>query len=132
MEDFNRERQLYSLAISPQFVPMMYFCEVRAPPGAEWSCMERQTGGRQCLSPVSPPTEGHCQAPCSKHPPPHSPPAITTQEGSEDLPPFVITERGDFTLAEVGGGWLLCCIQAAFTADQWPAALPLQHVSSKM
>lgn len=28
MEDFNRERQLYSLAISPQFVPMMYFCEV--------------------------------------------------------------------------------------------------------
>ncbi len=29
MEDFNRERQLYSLAISPQFVPMMYFCEVR-------------------------------------------------------------------------------------------------------
>ena len=27
MEDFNRERQLYSLAISPQFVPMMYFCE---------------------------------------------------------------------------------------------------------
>jgi hypothetical protein len=49
MEDFNRERQLYSLAISPQFVPMMYFCE----------------------------------------------------EGSEDLPPFVITERGDFTLAEV-------------------------------
>lgn len=30
MEDFNRERQLYSLAISPQFVPMMYFCEVRA------------------------------------------------------------------------------------------------------
>ncbi|KAL4444917.1 hypothetical protein ABPG77_003967 [Micractinium sp. CCAP 211/92] len=49
MEDFNRERQLYSLAISPQFVPMMYFCE----------------------------------------------------EGSEDLPPFIITERGDFTLAEV-------------------------------
>ena len=30
MEDFNRERQLYSLAISPQFVPMMYFCEVRS------------------------------------------------------------------------------------------------------
>jgi hypothetical protein len=49
MEDFNRERQLYSLAISPQFVPMMYFCE----------------------------------------------------EGSEDLPPFIITERGDFTLADV-------------------------------
>ena len=23
------------------------------------------------------------------------------QEGSEDLPPFIITERGDFTLAEV-------------------------------
>lgn len=49
MEDFNRERQLYSLAISPQFVPMMYFCE----------------------------------------------------EGSEDLPPFIITERGDFTLCDV-------------------------------
>jgi hypothetical protein len=29
MEDFNRERQLYSLSISPQVVPMMYFCEVR-------------------------------------------------------------------------------------------------------
>jgi serine/threonine protein kinase len=49
MEDFSRERQLYSLAISPQFVPMMYFCE----------------------------------------------------EGSEDLPPFIITERGDFTLSDV-------------------------------
>ena len=24
-----------------------------------------------------------------------------SQEGNEDLPPFVVTERGDFTLAEV-------------------------------
>lgn len=68
MQDFSRERQLYSLAISPQFVPMMYFCE-----------------------------EG----------------------GAEGVPPFVVTERGDFTLGEVnvcmvwwvvlwvgGGGWL--------------------------
>lgn len=38
MEDFNRERQLYGLAISPQFVPMMYFCEEvgAGVQGVEW------------------------------------------------------------------------------------------------
>lgn len=36
-------------------------------------------------------------------PPPPSAPLtpLSPQEGSEDLPPFIITERGDFTLAEV-------------------------------
>ncbi len=40
-------------------------------------------------------------------PPAHLPPCprcrprLCLQEGSEDLPPFIITERGDFTLAEV-------------------------------
>ena len=44
MEVFNRERQLYSLAISPQVVPMMYFCEVRcaaaAQYGRQYSCAD--------------------------------------------------------------------------------------------
>ncbi len=49
------------------------------PPGPESRSHPACCLLRTCLTPAQPPL----------------------QEGSEDLPPFIITERGDFTLAEV-------------------------------
>ena len=113
MEDFNRERQLYGQAISPQFVPMMYFSEVRCSAGqggagrggadgAQWHicccAVLLQKAGRQS-GPADPPP---CRpAPLPPRPCPRHPCPPPSQEGSEDLPPYVITERGDFTLGEV-------------------------------
>lgn len=62
----------------------------QGPPVTGWkSLVDRGTGtGPMC--------------PREAYPPPHThTPNCTLQEGSADLPPYIITERGDFSLAEL-------------------------------